>query len=85
MGANLTITVDRADLEPVMMGAVTLRSQIEAGKAKLDGDAGIIDELAAMLVQFDLGFEILPGTGHTNLTPQTNDFQQPEPADTSGG
>jgi len=41
--------------------------------------------LKAMLVQFDLGFEILPGTGEQDLTPEANAFQQPEPADTSGG
>ena len=68
-----------------MMGAVTMQEQIDAGKVALDGDAGIIDELRAMLVQFDLGFEILPGTGAQDLTPDQNVFQQPEPADTSGG
>jgi alkyl sulfatase BDS1-like metallo-beta-lactamase superfamily hydrolase len=82
---DLTIVLNRSDLEPVMMGAATLDDQIEAGKVALAGDVGIIDELKGMLVQFDLGFEILPGTGEQDLTPEANAFQQPEPADTSGG
>ena len=68
-----------------MMGAVTMDEQIAAGKVNLEGDAGLIDELAGMLVQFDLGFEILPGTGAQDLTPEAKTFQQPVPADTSGG
>ncbi len=82
---DLTLVVNRSDLEQVMMGAVTMDEQIEAGKVALAGDTGIIDDLKEMLVQFDLGFEILPGTGEQDLTPEANAFQQPEPADTSGG
>jgi len=69
----------------VMMGIATIDDQIAAGRVALAGDTGIIDELKEMLVQFDLGFEILPGTGEQDLTPEANAFQQPEPADTSGG
>ncbi|HCE71129.1 MAG TPA: hypothetical protein DET67_07855 [Ruegeria sp.] len=82
---DLTMVLNRSDLEPVMMGMATIEDQIAAGKVALAGDTGIIDELKAMLVQFDLGFEILPGTGEQDLTPEANAFQQPEPADTSGG
>ena len=38
-----------------------------------------------MLVQFDLGFEIMPGTGAQDLTPEMKPFEQGEPGDTSGG
>jgi hypothetical protein len=38
-----------------------------------------------MLVHFDLGFEIMPGTGAKDLTPEENPFEQEQPADTSGG
>ena len=82
---DLTIVLNRSDLEPIMMGTATIDDQIAAGKVALAGDAGIIDELKTMLVQFDIGFEILPGTGAQDLTPEGNPFQQPEPADTSGG
>jgi alkyl sulfatase BDS1-like metallo-beta-lactamase superfamily hydrolase len=35
---DLTITINRTDLEAVMMGAATLDQQITSGKAKLVGD-----------------------------------------------
>jgi alkyl sulfatase BDS1-like metallo-beta-lactamase superfamily hydrolase len=35
---DLTITINRTDLEAVMMGAATLDQQIASGKAKLVGD-----------------------------------------------
>jgi len=77
---DLTITMNRTDLEAVMMGAATFDAQIASGKAKLVGDRKPYDELKAMLVQFDMGFEILPGTGGTSLTAPTNPFAQPAPA-----
>ena len=45
-----------------MRGETSLVAQIEAGVAKTEGNVGILAELAAMLVEFDLGFEIMPGT-----------------------
>lgn len=83
--ADLTLTIARTDLEQVMMGTASMDDQIAAGKAVLEGDPNVLGELKSMLVQFDLGFEILPGTGGTDLTPETNPFKQPEPADTAGG
>ena len=77
---DLTITMNRTDLEAVMMGAATFDAQIASGKAKLVGDRKPYDELKAMLVQFDMGFEILPGTGGTSLTAPANPFAQPAPA-----
>jgi len=59
---DLTITVDRADLNQVMMGASTFDDLIEAGKAKFDGDRKPFDQLRGMLVRFTPDFEILPGT-----------------------
>ncbi len=60
--ADLTVTIDRADLELTMMGKKTFAAQIEDGTAKTQGDTGILQKLAATLVDFELGFEILPGT-----------------------
>jgi alkyl sulfatase BDS1-like metallo-beta-lactamase superfamily hydrolase len=37
--ADLTLTINRSDLEQVMMGAITLEKQIIDGKAKLKGNA----------------------------------------------
>ncbi|WP_209011974.1 alkyl/aryl-sulfatase [Roseibium aggregatum] len=82
---NLTVTINRADLEPVMMGAATFDDQIASGKAKLEGDRNVYEQLKSTLVQFELGFEMMPGTGGYNVQRLVNPFQQPEPADTAGG
>ncbi len=76
---NLTITIDRADLEQTMMGAVSFDEQIKAGKAKLVGDSKPYEQLKTMLVQFDMGFEILPGTGAKDLTPKNKPFELEPP------
>ena len=76
---DLTVTIDRADLEKTMMGAVSFDEQIETGKARLVGDRKPYEQLKTMLVQFDLGFEILPGTGQKDLTPEKDAFAQEPP------
>jgi len=83
--ADLTITIDREDLVQTMMGAVSFDDQIASGKARLNGDRDVYEQLKPMLVNFDVGFELMPGTGAQDLTPELKPFQQPEPADTSGG
>jgi alkyl sulfatase BDS1-like metallo-beta-lactamase superfamily hydrolase len=60
--ADLTVTIDRADLELTMMGKKTLMAQIDDGTAKIRGDKGVLKQLASTLVEFELGFEIMPGT-----------------------
>jgi alkyl sulfatase BDS1-like metallo-beta-lactamase superfamily hydrolase len=77
---DLTITIDRADLEKTMMGVVSFDDQIKSGKAKLEGNREPYDLLKNSLVQFDMGFEILPGTGTKDLTPERNAFAQEPPA-----
>ena len=74
--ADLTISINRSDLEKTMMGAVSFDDQIKSGKAKLDGDRKPYEQLKNMLVQFDLGFEILPGTVAKDLTPEKDAFAQ---------
>lgn len=59
---DLTITVNRADLNGVMMGQVSFDDLIKAGKAKFDGDRTGFDQLRSILVPFTPDFEILPGT-----------------------
>jgi alkyl sulfatase BDS1-like metallo-beta-lactamase superfamily hydrolase len=83
--ADLTITLDRKDLEKTMMGAVSFDEQISGGKAKLEGNRQVYEDLKTLLVHFDLGFEIMPGTGVKDLTPEQKAFEQDQPADTSGG
>ncbi len=59
---DLTISINRSDLEQVMMGAKTLAAQIEDGTAAVGGNVEILNQLASTLVEFELGFEIMPGT-----------------------
>ncbi len=59
---DLTLVINRSDLEMTMMGAVELEKQIADGKAKIEGDASILAKLASTMVDFDPLFEILPGT-----------------------
>jgi len=82
--ADLTITINRSDLEQTMMGAVTMDDQIEAGKAKLEGSREPYDQLKTMLVHFELGFEMMPGTGGADLVPKEKPFQAEQPASSAG-
>ena len=59
---DLTLTINRADLEQTMMGAKTLEAQIAEGTAKVEGDITVLAKLAATMVDFDPRFEIMPGT-----------------------
>jgi alkyl sulfatase BDS1-like metallo-beta-lactamase superfamily hydrolase len=78
--ADLTITMNRSDLEAVMMGKASFDDQINNGKAKLVGNREPYDLLKNSLIWFNMGFEILPGTGGTSLTAPKDPFQQPAPA-----
>ncbi len=60
--ADATLTIDRADLLPVMMQQKTFLEQIVAGKAQLDGNGLVLAQLKSTLVEFDPLFEIMPGT-----------------------
>ncbi len=59
---DLTVTVNRADLNQVMMGAASFDDLIKAGKSKFEGDRTGFDQLRSILVPFTPDFEILPGT-----------------------
>ena len=59
---SLTVTVNRADLNQVMMGQASFDDLIAAGKARFEGDRSGFDQLRAILVSFTPDFEILPGT-----------------------
>ena len=59
---DLTLTINRSDLELTMMGVKTLDAQIAEGKANIQGNAGVLKQLASTMVDFDPRFEIMPGT-----------------------
>ncbi len=73
--ADLTLTINRADLEQVMMGAKTLVAQIEDGTAKVDGNLDVLNQLASTMVHFEVGFEVLPGTKGPSEEQDFNDFE----------
>ena len=60
--ADLTLTINRTDLVMVMMGATTMKAQIENGTAQAEGNPEVFGQLLSTLVQFDPAFEIMPGT-----------------------
>jgi alkyl sulfatase BDS1-like metallo-beta-lactamase superfamily hydrolase len=59
---DLTLTINRSDLEQTMTGAKTLEAQIQDGTAKVQGDVNVLRKLAATMVDFEPRFEIMPGT-----------------------
>ena len=59
---DLTLTINRSDLEQTMMGKKTLEAQIADGAAKIQGDASVLAKLASTMVDFDPRFEVMPGT-----------------------
>src|SRR5512139_1718476 len=59
---DLTLTINRADLEKTMMGQQKLEEQIAAGVAKVQGDVSVLQKLAGLMVDFDPRFQIMPGT-----------------------
>jgi len=74
--ADLTITINRSDLETVMMGEATFDDQIKNGKAKLKGNRDVYEQLKTTLVQFELGFELMPGTKKADdKEPDMNTFE----------
>jgi len=60
--ADLTFTINRSDLETVLMGQSTFREHVVAGRAKIVGDRQPFADLMGMLTDFSPGWEILPGT-----------------------
>ncbi len=76
---DLTIIIDRTDLETVLMGQVRFDEQITKGKAKLDGDRQVYEQLKSTLVDFQVGFELMPGTGAVADETPANPFAAENP------
>jgi alkyl sulfatase BDS1-like metallo-beta-lactamase superfamily hydrolase len=83
---DLTITVNRADLNRVMMGVASFDDLIKDGKAKFVGDRKPFDQLRSLMVPFTPNFEILPGTAPTAPTAGLDPFELPDviPAQQAG-
>jgi alkyl sulfatase BDS1-like metallo-beta-lactamase superfamily hydrolase len=73
---DLTLTINRSDLEQTMMGAKTLDVQLADGTARVQGDVSILKQLASTFVDFDPRFEIMPGTKARDArVAKANDYQ----------
>ena len=66
---DLTITINRSDLEQVMGGKTTFDALIAQGKAKFDGDRKPFEQLKSTLTIFTPDFELMPGTKSKNPSP----------------
>lgn len=60
--ADLTVTLNRADFENIMLKKAKLADLAKAGKAKLEGNSTVLKQLAGACELFDPMFEIMPGT-----------------------
>ncbi|MBL0088270.1 MAG: MBL fold metallo-hydrolase [Ideonella sp.] len=77
--ADLTITINRSDLEQFMLGRATLVALAQAGKAKLVGNPAVWQQLAGTLGAFDPWFEVFPGpktTAASASKPLTDPFAE---------
>jgi alkyl sulfatase BDS1-like metallo-beta-lactamase superfamily hydrolase len=59
---DLTLTLDRADLNRVMLGVASFDSLAQEGKARFDGDRGVLHQLRDLMVPFTPDFEFIPGS-----------------------
>jgi alkyl sulfatase BDS1-like metallo-beta-lactamase superfamily hydrolase len=85
--ADLSIVINRRDLEQIMSGLSTFPALVSEGKVTLEGDATILQSLQELLVEFTADFELLPGTSSAPSA-QAGDsdvFEQPQPASSAGG
>jgi alkyl sulfatase BDS1-like metallo-beta-lactamase superfamily hydrolase len=73
---DLTLTINRSDLEQTMIGAKSLDAQLADGTAKAVGDVGVLKQLASTMVDFDPRFLMMPGTRMRDaVVPKTDAFQ----------
>ncbi|TQV62067.1 MAG: MBL fold metallo-hydrolase [Halothiobacillaceae bacterium] len=84
---DLTVTLNRSDLESVMGGTTSFDKLLAAGKVKFEGDRKPFDQLRSTLTGFTPDFEMLPGTKPAKAVapPAKDPLETQHPADTSGG
>jgi alkyl sulfatase BDS1-like metallo-beta-lactamase superfamily hydrolase len=74
-GADLSLTVNRSDLERVMTGETELEALLADGTARAEGNLAILPQLAQLMVEFDPRFEIMPGTKGRTVIPEATAFE----------
>jgi len=74
--AELSIVINRSDLEQTMMGVKAFMAQIEDGTAQTEGNLEVLEQLGSAMIDFELFFEIFPGTADPSTSaPDLNDFE----------
>jgi alkyl sulfatase BDS1-like metallo-beta-lactamase superfamily hydrolase len=75
---DLTLTLDRADLNRVMLGVASFDSLGQEGKARFDGDRGVLHQLRDLMITFTPDFEFIPGSApETRQVPPGRPFAVP--------
>ena len=59
---ELSISVNREDLSPVIAGQASLLQLLQRGVGSSQGDIGVLEQLGSVLVGFVPGFAVVPGT-----------------------
>jgi alkyl sulfatase BDS1-like metallo-beta-lactamase superfamily hydrolase len=78
---DLTMTLNRADLNRVMLGVATFDSLAQDGKVRFDGDRTAIYKLRDLMVTFTPDFEFIPGSApEKRQVPPGRPFVLPDPA-----
>ena len=78
---DLTLTLNRADLNRVMLGVASFDQLAQAGQARFDGDRTAIYKLRDLMVTFTPDFEFIPGSAPDNRqVPPGRPFVLPDPA-----
>ncbi|MDH5434376.1 MAG: MBL fold metallo-hydrolase [Gammaproteobacteria bacterium] len=60
--SDLTLTVNRTDIELLLTGQVKLPELIQTGKMQFEGDLKVMQTIQSLVVPFTPDFEIIPGT-----------------------
>jgi alkyl sulfatase BDS1-like metallo-beta-lactamase superfamily hydrolase len=73
--ADLTLRIDRGDLDAIFLGQTKLKELVDAGKAKAEGDIDVIAKLVSLQVDFDPRFAMVPGAGNAvKQTPKPSPY-----------
>ena len=75
------LTLDRPELNRIMMGVASFDDLIKAGKARFDGDRKPFDQLRSLMTSFTPNFEILPGTAPKSPAAGLAPFALPDQLD----
>ncbi|MGS0729918.1 alkyl sulfatase C-terminal domain-containing protein, partial [Shewanella sp. 0m-11] len=54
------LIVNKADVNRILLGQVTLKALLASGDAKLTGDKEAFGKIASSMVEFNPDFEIVP-------------------------